>query len=112
MDRAPANVLKDERSPDLNTPCFEPGTQWSEVECAAARPSAPHFRKVSLWTANKTSLKWQYSLENRWITFTVVTGAVLGSNFRSWIGSLYRIPIGSVLNPMAGKYSEDFARGP
>ena len=35
------NEMKDERAPDLNTPGFEPGTQWSEVKCSAARPSAP-----------------------------------------------------------------------
>ena len=32
--------MKDESesTPDLNTPGFEPGTQWSEDECATARP--------------------------------------------------------------------------
>ncbi len=27
----PGNDTKDETPPDLNTPGFEPGTQWSEV---------------------------------------------------------------------------------
>ena len=31
--RAPGNEVKDERAPDMNTPGFKPGTQWSEVEC-------------------------------------------------------------------------------
>ncbi len=26
----------------MNTPGFEPGTQWSEIECSTARPSTPH----------------------------------------------------------------------
>ena len=45
-DRAPGNETKDERAPDMNTPGFEPGTQWSEVECSTARPSAPRFPAV------------------------------------------------------------------
>ncbi len=32
MDRVPGNKTKDERAPDMNTPGFEPGTQWSEVD--------------------------------------------------------------------------------
>ncbi len=35
--------MKDERAPDLNTPGFEPETQWSEVECSTPRPSAPRW---------------------------------------------------------------------
>ncbi len=27
----------------MNTPGFEPVTQWSEVECSTARPSAPRY---------------------------------------------------------------------
>ncbi len=36
----PGNEMKDERAPDLNTPGCKHGTQWSEVECSTARPSA------------------------------------------------------------------------
>ncbi len=28
----------------MNTPGFEPGNQWSEVECSTARQTAPRFR--------------------------------------------------------------------
>ncbi len=42
-DWAPGNGMKDESSPDLKTLGFEPGTQWFEVECSTARPSAPHM---------------------------------------------------------------------
>ena len=28
------------KCPRLDTPGFEPGTKWSEVECATPRPSA------------------------------------------------------------------------
>ena len=34
------NEMKDESASDLNTPCFEPESQWSDVECSTARPSA------------------------------------------------------------------------
>ncbi len=40
-DRRPDNEMKDESAPDLNTRGFEPGTQWSEVECSTAEPKAP-----------------------------------------------------------------------
>ncbi len=33
----------------MNTPGFEPGTQWSEVECSTARPSAPRRQSVCPW---------------------------------------------------------------
>ncbi len=33
----------------MNTPGFEPGTQWSEVECSTARPSAPRSVSVCLF---------------------------------------------------------------
>ncbi len=35
----------------MNTPGFEPVTQWSEVECSTARPSAPRSqnREEFLW---------------------------------------------------------------
>ncbi len=36
--------MKDESASDFNTPCFEPGSQWSDVECSTAQPSAPHSR--------------------------------------------------------------------
>ncbi len=38
--RAPGNEMKDESAPHLNTPGFEPRTQWSEIECSTAQPSA------------------------------------------------------------------------
>ena len=37
MSDGAGNEMKDERTPDMNTPGFEPGTQWSEVECFTAR---------------------------------------------------------------------------
>ncbi len=40
-DRPPGNETKDESARNLNTPGFETGTQWSEVEYSIARPSAP-----------------------------------------------------------------------
>ena len=48
MDRAPGNKMKDERAADLNTLGFEPGTQWSEVECSTARPSTLRYQPVML----------------------------------------------------------------
>ncbi len=36
-DREPGNEMKDERAPDLNTPGYEPGTQWSEANCSSMR---------------------------------------------------------------------------
>ncbi len=41
MDRVPGNVMKDESAPDVKTTGFQPGTQWSDVECSTTRPSAP-----------------------------------------------------------------------
>ena len=35
----PGSEMKGESAPDLETPGFEPGTQWSEVECYTARPA-------------------------------------------------------------------------
>ena len=37
MSDGPGNEVKDERTPDMNSPGFEPRTQWSEVECFTAR---------------------------------------------------------------------------
>ncbi len=44
-DRALGKKMKEESAPDLNTPGFEPGAQWSEVECSTIRPSAPRGTK-------------------------------------------------------------------
>ncbi len=44
-DWAQGNETKDESAPVMNTLGFEPGTQWSEVECSIARPSAPREMK-------------------------------------------------------------------
>ena len=40
--------MKDEGVPDLNTPGFEPGTQWSEIEYSTGRPSAPRYAAAVL----------------------------------------------------------------
>ena len=33
--------MKDESGSGLNTPGFEPATQWSEFECSTARTNTP-----------------------------------------------------------------------
>ncbi len=47
-DRAPGTDVKDDSAPDLNTPGFEPVTQWSEVECCTIRPNAPPWGPFDL----------------------------------------------------------------
>ncbi len=51
-DREPGNEMKDESAPNWNTPVFEPGTQWSEVECSTARASAPRYCDLKTFGRN------------------------------------------------------------
>ncbi len=43
--------MKDERAPNVNTPGFESGTQWSEVKCSTTRPSIL-VMKITLYMLN------------------------------------------------------------
>ncbi len=64
--------MKDERAPDLNTPGFEPGTQWSEVECFTSRPNEPRPR------LNETKVnrnKFQLIIFNTQMTENVLINA-------------------------------------
>ncbi len=75
MDRAPGNEMKGESAPDFNTPGFEPGTQWSKVECSTAQPSAPRFCKNETITLNVTDCiqvrhKLNHSINHPFIHFS------------------------------------------
>ncbi len=53
-DRAPGNETKGERALDMNTPGFEPGSHWSEVECShRARTLAGLQSEGSIFTSSK-----------------------------------------------------------
>ncbi len=72
--QAPGNEIKDESAPDLNTPGFEPVTQWSEVECStawwsAARPQILKFRNC-VTTRHAKNLALKSTVTNTELKYT------------------------------------------
>ncbi len=54
--------MKDASATDLNTPGFEPVTQWSEVGCSTAHPSALSFQEIQIVYLPKDSFTGRYAL--------------------------------------------------
>ncbi len=64
----PGHEIKD--APDLNTPGFEPGTQWSEVKCDCLPINQAHGGKISqkLLSSLRENLCLYFASENIKVT--------------------------------------------